>query len=276
MIQHKYFLEVAYRGTSFHGWQIQENANSIQAVLQNALSTLIRIPIDIIGCGRTDTGVHAMQHYSHFVVDELSNVEFDESFIHHMNSILPGDIVVKRIVPVSLKAHARFDAISRTYEYRLYFKKNPFLKGLATFCPYWPNIKAMQEASQIFPQYTDFSCFSKSNTQVKTNLCKIIYSQWQWDEKNEILIFEISADRFLRNMVRAIVGTLLEIGWGTISLLDLRNILESKNRNKAGASVSPDGLYLKKVEYPYPLDSPWKYQPKLKPNGNIKNKRESI
>lgn len=252
MIQlNKFFIELAYRGTNFHGWQIQSNAHSIQAAVQDALGTLLRRPVEITGCGRTDTGVHALQHFSHFE-DEFE--EFNEPFIHQLNSILPEDICVKNIFKVHSSAHARFDPISRTYHYRLYFQKDPFLTGISTFCPYLPDLTLMEEASHILKEYSDFSCFSKSHTQVKTHICTIMETEWRW-EKNE-LIFIIEADRFLRNMVRAIVGTLLQIGWGEINIIEFRNILASGDRSKAGASVSPDGLYLQKIKYPYFIPEP--------------------
>ncbi len=246
MEENRFFLEVAFRGTNYHGWQIQSNANSVQATLEQALETLLRKPTPITGCGRTDTGVHALQHFSHFdAVEE----DFQEPFIHQMNSILPEDIVVKNIFRVSNKAHARFDAISRTYHYRLYFQKNPFKKGISTFCPYLPDLNRMQLMAEILKEYSNFSCFSKSHTQVKTDICTIMKTEWEWIEDE--LVFTISADRFLRNMVRAIVGTLLMVGWDEMNETEFRDLVESGNRANAGVSVSPDGLYLKEVLYPY-------------------------
>lgn len=247
-------MEIAYKGTHFHGWQIQENAHSIQGVLQGAMGTLLRRELDLTGCGRTDSGVHALQHFSHFDAEEDV---FNEPFIHQLNSLIPDDMVVKSIFKMHEGAHARFDAIWRTYNYRLYFKKNPFLKGLSSFCSYYPDVERMQKGSEVLKEYQDFSCFSKSNTQVKTNICKLNRLEWVWE--GEELVFQIEADRFLRNMVRAIVGTLLRLGWGEISMEDLRKIVESGDRGKAGASVSPDGLYLQHIQYPYPLPEPKPY-----------------
>jgi tRNA pseudouridine38-40 synthase len=248
METNKFFIEISYLGTHFHGWQIQENANSVQEILQDALSIVLRKPIGITGCGRTDTGVHAYQHYSHFYAEAA---QFGEAFIHQINSILPHDISVKNIIRVHESAHARFDPVSRIYEYRLYFKKNPFQKGLACYFPYFPNLELMTQAAEVLKEYSDFSCFSKTHTQVKTHICTIFKTKWYWD--GDILIFEIEADRFLRNMVRAIVGTLLQIGWGEINIKELRKIILSGDRSRAGASVSPEGLYLKRIIYPYEL-----------------------
>jgi tRNA pseudouridine38-40 synthase len=245
---HKFFIEISYKGTHYHGWQIQANADSVQEKLQIALGTLLRKPIELTGCGRTDTGVHALQHYSHFLCEQE---KFSETFIHQLNSILPLDIAVMDIFPVHKEAHARFDAVSRTYEYRLYFKKDPFLKGFTCYCPYMPQVEIMRIAAEILKEYVDFSCFSKTHTQVKTNICHVLHTEWVWEK--DTLIFLIEADRFLRNMVRAIVGTLLRVGWGEISLSDFRVILESKDRSKAGASVAPEGLYLKSIQYPFDL-----------------------
>ena len=257
----RFFIEIAYRGTQYHGWQVQANAHSIQGVLQEALRTLLRRPIELTGCGRTDTGVHAIQHFSHF--NDISS-GFEEPFIHQLNSILPEDISVKNIFPVHPSAHARFDPISRTYHYRIYFQKDPFLKGISTFCPYLPELGLMEKAGDVLKEYSDFSCFSKSHTQVKTHICTILKTEWIWD-KGE-LVFIIEADRFLRNMVRAIVGTLLRIGWGEIDLNEFRSIIESGDRSRAGSSVSPDGLYLQKIQYPYPIPEPLRFYRKKNRN----------
>jgi len=244
-------MEVAFKGTHFHGWQIQANAKSIQSEIQKALSTVLRSPIEITGCGRTDTGVHALQHFSHFLSDR---VEFGESILYQLNSILPDDICIRNIFPVHSEAHARFDAISREYEYRLYFEKDPFLKDFATYCHRIPRMDLMKKGAEILQTYQDFTCFSKTHTQVKTNLCKIQRTDWEWRDGN--LVFTIQADRFLRNMVRAIVGTLLLVGWEEMDFQGLREVLESKDRGMAGPSVSPDGLYLKKVIYPFRIPNP--------------------
>ncbi|EHQ28233.1 tRNA pseudouridine synthase A [Mucilaginibacter paludis DSM 18603] len=352
----RYFIELAYDGTNYHGWQIQHNAISVQQVLNKALSTLLRMPVETLGCGRTDTGVHAKQLYAHFdigrqeqpivdgpwsmdegqqkkaqkrtiahnpssmdeeqpsidneqitsgnipstqahglptVNDTLSTTNHGpsttpsaanhgpstmdhrpsttnhglsttSSTTHHgpstidhglpqktrsLNALLPHDIAVKRIIPVHADAHARFDATLRSYEYHVHFEKDPFLNNLSWQLRDRPDVGLMNQAAQIVMEYTDFSCFSKSNTQVKTNNCKI--SRAEWVSNGDKLIFHISADRFLRNMVRAIVGTLMMVGKGDIKPEEVRRIIESKNRSNAGVSVPACGLYLTEVRYPY-------------------------
>ncbi len=241
----RYFLELSYHGGAYHGWQVQENALSVQQVLNKALETLLRHPVETIGCGRTDTGVHATQHFAHLDTD----VALNERFLHSLNALLPWDIAVKRFIPVAAEAHARFDATLRSYEYHIHFKKDPFRSNLSWFMRDKPAIELMNQSAEILKEYTDFSCFSKSNTQTFTNNCKITRALWQETEHG--LVFHISADRFLRNMVRAIVGTLVEVGNGNMPPEDIRKIIESKNRSNAGASVPACGLYLTEVQYPY-------------------------
>ena len=241
----RYFLELSYHGGAYHGWQVQENALSVQQVLNQALETLLRHPVETIGCGRTDTGVHATQHFAHLDTD----VALNERFLHSLNALLPWDIAVKRFIPVAAEAHARFDATLRSYEYHIHFKKDPFRSNLSWFMRDKPAIDLMNQSAEILKEYTDFSCFSKSNTQTFTNNCKITRALWQETEHG--LVFHISADRFLRNMVRAIVGTLVEVGNGDMPPEDIRQIIESKNRSNAGASVPACGLYLTEVQYPY-------------------------
>ncbi len=241
----RYFLELSYHGGAYHGWQVQENALSVQQVLNKALETLLRHPVETIGCGRTDTGVHATQHFAHLDTD----VALNERFLHSLNALLPWDIAVKRFIPVATKAHARFDATLRSYEYHIHFKKDPFRSNLSWYMRDKPAIDLMNQAAEMLKEYTDFSCFSKSNTQTFTNNCKITRVLWQETEHG--LVFHISADRFLRNMVRAIVGTLVEVGNGNMPPEDIRQIIESKNRSNAGASVPACGLYLTEVQYPY-------------------------
>lgn len=241
----RYFLELSYHGGAYHGWQVQENALSVQQVLNQTLETLLRHPVETIGCGRTDTGVHATQHFAHLDTD----VALNERFLHSLNALLPWDIAVKRFIPVAAEAHARFDATLRSYEYHIHFKKDPFRSNLSWYMRDKPAIDLMNQAAEILKEYTDFSCFSKSNTQTFTNNCKITRALWQETEHG--LVFHISADRFLRNMVRAIVGTLVEVGNGNMPPEDIRKIIESKNRSNAGASVPACGLYLTEVQYPY-------------------------
>jgi len=241
----RYFLELSYHGGAYHGWQVQENALSVQQVLNEALETLLRHPVETIGCGRTDTGVHATQHFAHLDTD----VALNERFLHSLNALLPWDIAVKRFIPVAADAHARFDATLRSYEYHIHFKKDPFRSNLSWFMRDKPAIDLMNQSAEMLKEYTDFSCFSKSNTQTFTNNCKITLAFWQETEHG--LVFHISADRFLRNMVRAIVGTLVDIGNGNMPPEAIRQIIESKNRSNAGASVPACGLYLTEVQYPY-------------------------
>ncbi len=241
----RYFIELSYKGTAYHGWQNQPNAKSVQEVLEKALSTLLRESMELIGAGRTDSGVHARQMFAHF--DTAQNVDFGE-LVFRLNSFLPQDIAVAGIKKVALEAHARFDAIERTYEYWVVQEKNPFYMDSA-HCVLRPlDMSAMNEAAHILMEYQDFECFSKSNTDVKTFLCDVRTAIWKND--GEKLIFTISANRFLRNMVRAIVGTLLDVGVHKRKPEAIRTIIESKDRGNAGASVPSKGLYLTKVSYP--------------------------
>jgi tRNA pseudouridine38-40 synthase len=242
----RYFIELAYDGTSYHGWQVQQNALSVQELLNKALSTLLRQPIETIGCGRTDTGVHAKEYFAHFDGPQPTEGIVN---LRGLNALLPHDIAIKRIIPVHADAHARFDATLRSYEYHIHFEKNPFLNGYSWLLRDRPNLELMNKAAAIIMEYIDFSCFSKSNTQVKTNNCKIAKAVWEQTENG--IMFKISADRFLRNMVRAIVGTLLLVGKGEMQPEEIRDIIESKNRSNAGMSVPACGLYLTEVKYSY-------------------------
>ena len=246
----RYFIELAYDGTNYHGWQVQDNAVSVQEVLNKALATILREPVETIGCGRTDTGVHARQLYAHFTPQPPEGGVIDIiGLVHSLNAILPNDIAVKRIVPVQPDAHARFDAVSRSYEYHVHFEKDPFKINKSWQLRDKPDMALMNAAARIMMEYTDFSCFSKSNTQTFTNNCKITRAEWVYNE--HCLVFHISADRFLRNMVRAIVGTLMLVGRKEIEPGEVRAIIESKNRSNAGVSVPACGLYLTEVKYTY-------------------------
>ncbi|GGB65043.1 tRNA pseudouridine synthase A [Flavobacterium suaedae] len=242
----RYFIEFAYNGKNYCGWQYQPHSPSVQETLNKAISTLLRQEIDITGAGRTDTGVHAKQMYGHFDFEEEFTID---SLVHKLNSFLPKDIVIYRILPVEEDAHARFDATSRTYEYHITTYKDAF-----DFDGSWYNAKPldvakMNEAAKILFDYTDFKCFSKTNTDVKTYNCDV--REAFWVQNGTKLIFTVTADRFLRNMVRAIVGTLVNVGLGKVSLDDFRTIIESRDRGNAGFSVPAHGLYLTKVIYPY-------------------------
>jgi len=247
----RYFLEIAYDGTAYHGWQIQNNAVSVQQRLNESLQTLLRTPIETTGAGRTDTGVHAKQLYVHLDV-QSTQIKDKQRFVHSLNSILPSDISIKRIIEVSPEAHARFDATARSYEYHIHFDKDPFLINKSWQLRDEPDIERMNQAAQYLLGTQDFSCFSKSNTQVFTNNCTITHAMWQRTKSG--CIFHISADRFLRNMVRATVGTLLEIGLKNNPPEYIKNVIASKDRAKAGTSVPAHALYLTKVVYPYIID----------------------
>lgn len=241
----RYFIEIAYNGKNYHGWQVQPDAISVQEVLDRTLSTLLRKEIKIAGAGRTDAGVHAKQMFAHFDFDAIENFT---RFLFRMNSFLPKDISVQEIFEVKEDAHTRFDATRREYEYVISLQKNPFSEGIAYLIHQKPDISLMNEAAKSLLNYKDFQCFSRSNTDVKTYNCSI--NEAYWKEENNQLIFTISADRFLRNMVRAIVGTLLNVGFGKTSLQDFHEIIKSKDRTKAGASAPAHGLFLTKIEYP--------------------------
>ncbi|MDB5159155.1 MAG: tRNA pseudouridine(38-40) synthase TruA [Mucilaginibacter sp.] len=247
----RYFIELSYDGTDYHGWQTQPNAVAVQEVLDKALSTVLREPIETVGCGRTDTGVHAKEFFAHFDCGSMAHGPSSMvNNIRSINSVLPNDIAIKNIFEVAADAHARFDATLRSYQYHIHFNKDPFKNGYSWLLRDEPDLELMNRAAKIMMEYTDFSCFSKSNTQVKTNNCKI--SRAEWVRADEGIIFHISADRFLRNMVRAIVGTLIMVGKQEILPEAVRGIIESKNRSNAGASVPACGLYLTEVKYPPP------------------------
>ncbi|HET8885208.1 MAG TPA: tRNA pseudouridine(38-40) synthase TruA [Salinimicrobium sp.] len=241
----RYFIELAYNGTSYHGWQRQPQSISVQQVIEEALHRILKEKIAIMGAGRTDAGVHAIQIFAHF---DLERELGDMDFIFRMNSLLPKDIAVRSFFKVKNNAHARFDALHRSYEYHIVQEKNPFEIERSYLLKKDLDLSKMNEACKILLGTKDFKCFSKSRTDVRTYICTIEHAFWE--RKNEKLIFYIKADRFLRNMVRAIVGTLLEIGTGKLEITYLNKIIESRNRSEAGTSVPAHGLYLSKIEYP--------------------------
>ena len=245
----RYFIEISYNGKKYHGWQIQPNAISVQETLTNALTTILRKDISVVGAGRTDTGVHALQLMAHFDINIPIN---EREIVQNLNAYLPDDIVVTSIFLVPDNAHARFDANSRSYEYRIWLGRNPFLLD-TTYQIHRKqyDIKKMNEAAMVLLEYTNFKCFSKSKTDVKTYNCEISEAKWVLD--NCKLTFYITADRFLRNMVRAIVGTLLDIGSGKKTKDEFINIIKSEDRRKAGLSVPPQGLFLSEVKYPHTI-----------------------
>ncbi|MGZ9733812.1 tRNA pseudouridine(38-40) synthase TruA [Flavobacterium sp. GNP002] len=242
----RYFIKLAYNGTHYHGWQYQPNAASVQETMNKAFSVLLNTTINLMGAGRTDTGVHAKEMYAHFDFDKSLDTP---SLVHKLNSYLPKDIVIYDIIPVHDEAHTRFDATKRTYEYYINTFKDVFSQEQSWYFHQKLDIDLMNEAARILFNHTDFQCFSKVNTDVNTFDCTIFEAYWKQENGN--LIFTISANRFLRNMVRAIVGTLVNIGLHKISLADFTTIIESKNRDKAGFSVPAHGLYLTKIEYDY-------------------------
>jgi len=242
----RFFLEFSYAGTNYHGWQRQPNAISVQEVMEGALGTLLKQPTPLLAAGRTDTGVHARQMVAHF--DSTLHVDQRSSLVYQLNQFLPPDVVIHQIHPVKDHAHARFDALSRSYEYHIVEGKTAFGNELHYRINQTLDLEVMNEAAQLLLQYEDFECFSKSKTDVKTFLCNIHQARWSRTEKG--YIFTISANRFLRNMVRAIVGTLLEIGLKKKAIADLDRIIRSKKRSEAGYSVPAQGLFLTAITYP--------------------------
>jgi tRNA pseudouridine38-40 synthase len=242
----RYFIKLAYNGQKYHGWQSQPNAVTIQATIENALSLILQQPIEIMGAGRTDAGVHAKIMFAQF---DTSHSFDKELLIGKINSFLPKSIVVFDFITVKPDAHVRFDATSRTYEYNIHQYKNAFIHDQSWFYHKPLNIELMNEAAAYLLQYTDFECFSKAHTDVNTFNCNITAAFWQ--QNNSQLVFTISANRFLRNMVRAIVGTLVEIGTEKNPVAHIEQVIKSKNRNKAGFSVPAQGLFLTDIKYPY-------------------------
>lgn len=241
----RYFIELAYNGTRYHGWQRQKTGISVEEVLENCFSRLLDTPIDFTGAGRTDSGVHARQFFAHFDYQESLN----KNFIQKINAFLPYDIKIYKIYAMEPRAHARFSALERSYCYFMSLGKHPFLTD---FSWQWLSVpldmEAMNQAAKVLKNYRDFSSFCKSHANNKTGLCKIEYAQWKYE--NDLLCFKITADRFLRNMVRAIVGTLIEVGKGKIHLQEFCKIIEAKDRRKAGVSVPAKGLFLTSIRYP--------------------------
>ncbi len=244
----RYFVQFSYNGKAYHGWQNQPNAISVQQVLEKAFSTLLRTDVSLMGAGRTDAGVHAKQMFAHFEVTEIKDLA---DVIYKLNSLLPVDIAVQAIFEVSEQAHARFDATQRTYEYWITQTKNPFYTDGAHYVKHNLDIEKMNQAAALLTEFDDFQCFSKANTDVYTYLCTI--ESAVWTQKEDVLVFTIAANRFLRNMVRAIVGTLLDVGTGKSTLADVKSIINSKNRSNAGYSVPAKGLYLTDISYPHTI-----------------------
>lgn len=247
----RYFFEISYHGAPFAGWQRQPNAVGVQAVVEDALSKLLREPIEIVGSGRTDTGVHCEQQFFHADIAQTIDVG---QLRHKLNAFLPSGIAIHDIFPVRDNAHARYDATARSYQYRITTEKDPFADGLAWFFFKDLDVRTMNEAAALIVGEHDFGCFSKVNTDVNHFLCTIHHAAWQ--EQGHRLMFDITANRFLRGMVRAIVGTLIDVGTGKTSLEQFRDILASRDRRRAGANAPPHGLYLVKVVYPATITKP--------------------
>ena len=281
----RFFITFSYNGTRYCGWQRQPNGIAVQEELEKALTTILRTPIELTGAGRTDAGVHAFNMVAHFdIADDILPAYLKESdteigqrsysppvlggvprsregvindskrLINNLNSLLPYDIAVKNIERVTDEAHARFDALSRKYEYHIITHKNPFLKEQACRIHFPLNIELMNEAAKVLFEYEDFTSFSKLHTDVKTNNCTIMEAYWQ--QRGEELVFTIKANRFLRNMVRAIVGTLMEVGRERLTIEGFRQVIEAKNRCSAGHSVPACGLYFIEAEYPETINMP--------------------
>lgn len=244
----RYFIHLAYNGKPFHGWQIQPNAPSVQEEINKCLSLILREEIHIVGCGRTDTGVHASDFYAHFETVKTFTKEELEKLSFKMNRYFRQDIYINEIFQVEKDIHTRFDATSRCYKYIIAKVQSPFFSELSHHVHGDLDLKKMNQACKILFLHTDFTSFSKLHTQTKTNNCKIMLAEWK--EKEDFFVFTIKADRFLRNMVRAITGTMLGVGQGKISLEEFENIIVAKNRSNAGVSVPGQALFLNEVEYP--------------------------
>lgn len=266
----RYFIHLAYNGACYNGWQTQPELPTVQQTLEEALSTLLRQKIAVVGCGRTDTGVHASDFYAHFDVDTFdvdklissreNNVDNVSTYQRinlstlrfKLNNLLPPDIAIFDIFPVADNAHARFDAVARTYQYHVSDRRLPFRQGQYCRIYYRPDLALMNEAAQVLMEYEDFTSFAKLHTQVKTNICHLTHAEWT--EEGDEWVFTIRSNRFLRNMVRSVTGTLLDVGREKLTINGLREIIEKKDRCAAGVSMPACGLFLTKVEYPAPLN----------------------
>jgi len=240
----RYFLEVSYRGTAYSGFQSQQNTGkTIQAEVEKAFAVLQREEVAMTGSSRTDAGVHALQNYFHFDYEG----EIHPQFLYKVNAILPEDIVIRKLVPVNADAHCRFDAVSREYRYYIYRRKDPFLQDRAFYFPYRLSVEKMREAAEVVKGYTDFTSFSKRNTQVKTFECRILESEWEME--GEKLVYHVRANRFLRGMVRALTATMLQVGRGRMDMEGFRGVIESRDCTKASFAVPARGLFLERVEF---------------------------
>ncbi len=241
---HRYFLELAYKGTNYSGFQVQQNANTIQAEVEKALGVLLGKQVSLTGSSRTDTGVHALQNFFHFDTD----IHIAQKSIYNLNAILPADIAAKNIYAVSNESHCRFNAISRQYRYFVYKEKNPFLRQTAYYFPYTLNLEMLQQAALLLMQHTDFTSFSKRSTQVKNFNCIITNSVWSVEDG--CLVYNITGNRFLRGMVRGLVATMLKAARGLLTLEQVSEILVARDSQYADFSAPPQGLFLVNVNYP--------------------------
>ena len=251
----RYFIQLSYDGTGYHGWQVQPNGVSVQEVLQKALSTLLRQPTEVTGAGRTDAGVHASMMVAHFDWPAAHEGEGGEEMpldctqlTYKLNRLLPPDVAVQAVRPVGPEMHARFSATRRTYHYYIHTRKDPFLRGYSWQVNVPLDFALMNEAAQVLLEYSDFTSFSKTGTDVKTNICQLTEARWEQLKPGEWR-FTVSANRFLRNMVRAIVGTLVEVGRHRMTISQMRHAIEAKDRQRAGESVPGHALYLTNIEY---------------------------
>lgn len=248
----RYFIEFAYDGGAFHGWQRQPNASSVQETIEKALTTILRQETPVTGAGRTDTGVHARQMYAHFdVVEAISDTR---KMLSGLNRMCGRNIAIRRIIPVADDAHARFDASERSYKYFVVFEKAPFLRDYAWESPSALDVEKMNQAAEILLETRDFTSFAKLHTDVKTNICDVRNAIWEpYENQYGIpgIVFTITADRFLRNMVRAVVGTLVDVGRGKLTIEEFREVIQAKDRCSAGTSMPAQALFLWTVKYPY-------------------------
>jgi tRNA pseudouridine38-40 synthase len=245
----RYFIELAYKGTEYSGWQKQPHKMSVQEMLEDCLNTILNAQVEVTGCGRTDAGVHARQYFAHFNYAG----EFPKGFERRLNKFLPHDIAVHRIFPVHWDAHARFDAYSRSYAYDLHFRKDPFSRHLATAyqLPQKPDPDHMQAAANVLLQYKDFAPFCKTNHDAKTMTCLLSRSEWVFHTDGQSATYHISANRFLRGMVRLIVGMCINVGTDKLNLEEVKLALEQQSPLRKSTSAAPDGLYLEQIRYPY-------------------------
>lgn len=245
----RYFAELAYNGANYVGWQAQPGQVSVQGTIEQALSTILNTPVEVVGCGRTDAGVHARQYFLHFDFDG----DFPRGFNRRINKFLPPDIAIYRFIKVSEQAHARFDASHRAYEYHIDFRKNPFGQHTRYFFPFSQNMdeQLLRESARLIAEYQEFYPFCKSNTDAKTMRCDVRRAEWIIAPDQQSMVFHISADRFLRGMVRLIVGMCLNVAQGKLGLQSVREAMDNQTRLKKSLSAPPDGLYLTDIRYPY-------------------------